>query len=43
MRSVVSFTVGFLSDFVFFFLISGGIKAPAGHEEEEAGDVKDTD
>lgn len=23
--------------------ISGGIKAPAGHEEEEAGDVKDTD
>lgn len=51
MRSVVSFTVSFLSDFVFFvflfyfifFFISGGIKAPAGHEEEEAGDVKDTD
>lgn len=25
------------------FFISGGIKAPTGHEEEEAGDVKDTD
>lgn len=25
-----------------FFFISGGIKAPTGHEEEEAGDVKDT-
>lgn len=28
---------------LFFFLISGGIKAPAGHEEEEAGDVNGTD
>lgn len=26
-----------------FFVQLGGIKAPAGHEEEEAGDVKDTD
>lgn len=26
-----------------FCFLSGGIKAPAGHEEEEAGDVKDTD
>lgn len=37
-RSVVSFTLFFL-----FFCLPGGIKAPAGHEEEEAGDVKDTD
>lgn len=27
----------------FFLFLSGGLKAPAGHEEEEAGDVKDTD
>lgn len=37
MRLAVSFTL------VFFFFLSGGLKAPAGHEEEEAGDVKDTD
>lgn len=33
-----------LSEFLFFFFFHlGGIKASAGHEEEEARDVKDTD
>lgn len=40
-RMMINFCLMFMFMSV-SFLISGDIKAPTGHEEEEAGDVKDT-